>query len=300
MIRRGHPMAPVRRTRGALPSAAHRQTTVVAESFGHFGENLGVHARLALNSLSSATWTLEQDLELYAELGVTASSWYLDKLEAAGIERSLSLIRESGIRTIHVFAHGPTTCDPSQWPSEQARLGTGARIAAALGAPWLVLTTGPAGDLTWDQAADALARAVEPLRAHGVGIAVEQTLPIRVEVGFVHSLRDTVELGERFDLGVVVETNYCFGERGLVDTFARGAGRFATIQVSDLVPPSTVVPDRAVIGDGVIPIRRLIELADRSGYTGPFELELLGPRIEAEGYESAIRRSVAALEALLP
>lgn len=284
---------------GVLPSAAPRQTTPVAESFGDFRENLGVHPRLALNSLSSASWTLEQDLQLCADLGVEASSWYLDKLEAVGVDRAVSLIRASGVRTIHVFAKGPTPCDPAQWPVERARLGTGAHVAAQLGAPWLVLTTGPAGDLTWDRAADGLARAIEPLRDHGVGIAVEQTLPIRVEVGFVHSLRDTVDLAERFDLGVVVETNYCFGERGLVDTFGRGAGRFATVQVSDLVPPSTVVPDRAVIGDGVIPTRRLIELADASGYTGPYELELLGPRIEAEGYDSAIRRSVAALEPML-
>ena len=258
-----------------------------------------MHPRLALNSLSSASWPLEQDLELYADLGVAASSWYLDKLEAAGIDRSLALVRESGIRTIHVFAKGLTTGDPSAWPAEQDRLARGAEIAAELGAPWLVLTTGPAGDLSWDDAAAALERGLAPLRDRGVGIAVEQTLPIRVEVGFVHSLRDSVDLAERLDLGVVVETNYCFGERGLADTFARGVDRFAKIQVSDLVPPSTLVPDRAVIGDGVIPFARLVELADASGYTGPFELELIGPRIEAEGYASAIARSLAAFEPLL-
>jgi len=256
-----------------------------------------VHPRLALNSLSSASWSLEQDLELYAELGVEASSWYLDKLEATGIDRAMTLVRESGIRTIHVFAKGITPGDPPQWPTEQARLIRGAEIAAELGAPWLVLTIGSACGLGWDDAADALGRGLEPLRGHGVGIAVEQTLPIRVEVGFVHSLRDSVDLAERLDLGVVVETNYCFAERGLAETFARGVGRFATIQVSDLVPPSTLVPDRAVPGDGVIPFARIVELADACGYTGPFELELIGPRIEAEGYASAIRRSIDAFEA---
>jgi len=36
-----------------------------------------------------------------------------------------------------------------------------------------------------------------------------------------------------------------------------------------------------------------------AGYTGPFELEMLGPRIEEEGYEAACRRGVAALSEIL-
>jgi len=37
----------------------------------------------------------------------------------------------------------------------------------------------------------------------------------------------------------------------------------------------------------------------QSGYAGVFELEMLGPRIEAEGYASACRRGVAHLDAVL-
>jgi hypothetical protein len=36
-----------------------------------------------------------------------------------------------------------------------------------------------------------------------------------------------------------------------------------------------------------------------AGYAGPIELEMLGPRIEAEGYEPALRRAVANLDELL-
>ena len=35
------------------------------------------------------------------------------------------------------------------------------------------------------------------------------------------------------------------------------------------------------------------------GYRGPYELEIVGPRIEAEGYASAVRRSVEHVDALL-
>jgi sugar phosphate isomerase/epimerase len=71
------------------------------------------------------------------------------------------------------------------------------------------------------------------------------------------------------------------------------------VQLSDLVPPSTVLPDRAVPGDGVIPLGRIISQVLAAGYDGPLELELLGPRIEAEGYEAACRRAVARLSQML-
>src|SRR4029077_11821313 len=110
---------------------------------------------------------------------------------------------------------------------------------------------------------------------------------------------DSVELASRFGLGVIMESNYCFNERGLADT-VRGAGtRISRVQVSDLVPPCTVIPDRGVPGDGVIPLASLARLVVEAGYTGPFELEMLGPRIEQEGYAAACRRGVAALSEIL-
>ena len=36
-----------------------------------------------------------------------------------------------------------------------------------------------------------------------------------------------------------------------------------------------------------------------AGYPGAFDIELVGPRIEAEGYEMAVPRAVRAIEAVL-
>ncbi len=36
-----------------------------------------------------------------------------------------------------------------------------------------------------------------------------------------------------------------------------------------------------------------------AGFTGPFELEMLGPRVEEEGYRPAIARAVAVLDEIL-
>ncbi len=262
-----------------------------------------MHPRLALHSLSSATWPLERDLDLYGELGVTQAGFFLDKLLAAGADRAVELIRAAGVGATQICCAGPTTHDPARWPEDRARLRQALEIADALGAPWVGCTTGPAGPLLWEDAAAALGESLRPVveaaRSRRIGVAIEQTLPVRVEIGFVHSFRDTAELARRFGLGVVMETNYCSVERDIEHSIEAAADVVAIVQLSDLVPPSTVIPDRAVPGDGALPLERIVRLLVTSGYRGPFELEMLGPRIEAEGYAAACRRAVSAADRIL-
>lgn len=264
-----------------------------------------MHPRLALNSLSTASWPLERDLELYAQLGVGAAGFYFDKLEAVGLSKAIDLVTSSGVRATQLFTRGPTLHDPARWPDEQGRLSEAVDVARFLGAPWVGITSGAAGDLDWDAAVGALGDALLPVLGaaaeRGVRLAIEQTLPVRVEIGFVHSLWDSIDVARTLGLGVTMECGYCFRERGVEDAVRTAAaeGLLAVVQLSDLVPPSTMIPDRAVPGDGVIPLGRLIERCAAAGYDGAFELELLGPRIEGEGYESAVRRAITAVDAIL-
>jgi len=59
------------------------------------------------------------------------------------------------------------------------------------------------------------------------------------------------------------------------------------------------LPARAVPGEGAIPIRRILEWTLQAGYTGAFDIELIGPRIDAEGRLPAVRRSAQILGQML-
>ena len=261
------------------------------------------HPRVGLNSLSSASWTLAQDLALYDRLEVRRAGLYVDKLEAAGSDKAVEVVVAAGLRVDHVFTRGIPLADPSTWPGERSRLLEAVGMAGALAAPVLSVTNGPAGPLSWEAAADASEEALGPVVAaasqRGIRVALEHTLPIRPEIGFVHSFADAVVLARRLGAVAVLESNYAFAERGLGATLVEAGPLLAVVQVSDLVPPSTVVPDRAVPGDGIIPLDRLIRQVGAAGYPGSFELEMLGPRIEAEGYEPTCRRAVTHLSGLL-
>jgi sugar phosphate isomerase/epimerase len=136
-------------------------------------------------------------------------------------------------------------------------------------------------------------------RARGVPFAIEHTNSLRVDVGFVHTLADVIDLARRLDTGVCMELNACWAERDVARTIRDGIDRIRLVQVSDFRVGTLCTPDRLVPGDGDIPIARLLQTVVDAGYRGVFDLELIGPRIEEEGYDRAVPRAVAALDRIL-
>ena len=95
-----------------------------------------------------------------------------------------------------------------------------------------------------------------------------------------------------------MEINACWAERDLAATVAAGVDTLRLVQVSDFAVGTLSTPNRLVPGDGDIPLDRILGDGPRRGYAGCFDLELIGPAIDAEGYETAVPRAVAATTAL--
>ena len=62
------------------------------------------------------------------------------------------------------------------------------------------------------------------------------------------------------------------------------------MQLSDFAIGTKSTPNRLVPGDGDIPMERIVGQVLAAGYEGAFDLELIGPRIDDEGYESSSKR----------
>jgi sugar phosphate isomerase/epimerase len=263
-----------------------------------------VHPRVSLSAISSFSWTLDEDLAFYERAGVTAIGASLAKLEAVGLDSGARKLRDAGVRVTNLIGLGPFQLDrPEQWPAQRERVRGAIDAAEALRAECMILTTGPARQLPWEDAAEALQEALAPLieDAHdrNIPFGLEHTNSLRVDVGFIHSLRDCVDVARRLGIGVCVETNACWAERGLGQTISEGVDTFRIVQVSDYAIGTRSTPDRLVPGDGDIPFERILGQVLAAGYTGVFDLELIGPKIDEEGYERACTRSVNALGDLL-
>jgi len=110
--------------------------------------------------------------------------------------------------------------------------------------------------------------------------------------GFVHSLADAIWLSKECGIDICLELQNCWVERDLKRMFRDHLGRISVVQFSDFKVGENLRYNRFVPGDGDIPLEWLLGTLLEVGYKGFFDLEFLGPRIEEEGYASAIRRGV--------
>jgi sugar phosphate isomerase/epimerase len=262
-----------------------------------------VHPQISVSAVSSVRWTLDEDLGFWAEAGIDHVGLSLRKLEAAGIDAAARRIAGAGLRVSNIVELGWWDLrDDATWPRQQERL-LGAVDAAAVVGGCLVLTTGPAYPMEWDDAVAALDAAITPIRDHAraraVPLTVEPTSQLRMDLSFCSTVRDGVDLARALRIGVCLECNSSFAERNLLGTLAAATDVLAHVQVSDFVLGTLRTPDRAVPGDGDIALARLLPSIQALGYSGAYELEMVGPRIEAEGYASAIERGIATLGSIL-
>ena len=248
--------------------------------------------RVAVSAVSSWGWTFDEDLRFWDRARIDHVGLSLRKCDRVGLGRAVERVRAAGLRVANFVECG---ADPARWRAAAEALG-------ALGGGALVLTTGPGRPLDWDGSIAALgerlARVLDPA-VPGVTVAIENTGPLRVDLSFVTTLRDTVDAADALGCGVCAELNSCWAERSLDATLARARARLAHVQISDWKVGSLCTPDRCVPGDGDIPLARLVRAVEATGYRGAYEIEMIGPRIENEGYAPAITRAVEYVEALV-
>ena len=263
------------------------------------------HPRACLSMLSAWNWSIDETLDFFDREGVRCIGAAFAKLEASRdpIENAAK-IRARGYRVANLIGLGRFELSrPETWDKQRQRMQLALDAAETLAAECLILTTGPARQLTWEDAADRYADAMGPVLPdavrRGIRIALEHTVSLRADVGFVHTLHDTIDLARRLGIGVCMEIQACWDERGLADTITNGIDTITIMQVSDYRLETHNAPNRVVPGDGDIPIERIVGQVLAAGYPGVFDLELLGPEIEREGYESACTRSLAYLSDLL-
>ena len=176
-------------------------------------------------------------------------------------------------------------------------------MADTLGAKSVYLLTGGRGSLGWEEAAERFAEWVRPCsaaaHARGISLLIENAPALYADIHIAHTLADTLELGERSGTGACIDLFNCWGEAGLRQSFRRGVKRCGLVQVSDYVLGDRSLPNRAVPGDGAIPLEHMLDELLAAGYTGVFDLELVGPRIEAEGGRAASARAAERLSEIL-
>lgn len=267
-----------------------------------------MHDRIAINHLCFMPDSMGTFADHLRTLGARRVSLIGPMLLAEGGEAAAQSLLSSagyGFETItHPFQSGQHLSKQEEdWVAPRANLSRLIDIAARLGAKSIYMVTGGHGALEWEEAAHCFAKAIAPCvvqsEAAGVQLMVETTNPFYADIHIAHSLADTIRLADIAGIGVCIDLFSCWAEADLKGLIAKALPKCRAVQFSDYSYGDRTIPDRTVPGDGVIPLERQIGWVLEAGYTGAFDLELVGSRILAEGQLAAARRSADYMTGLL-
>src|SRR5262249_31072401 len=172
--------------------------------------------------------------------------------------------------------------------------------ADKLKADCLIVHSGARGAHTYNHARRLFRQALDKLlpvaEERGVVLAIE---PMNGDCGgeftFLNCLDETLELVASYDsdaLAITLDTYHWGHQPMLMDRLADLAPRLALVQLGDARHPPRSEPNRCQLGDGVLPLRSIVQRLVSSGYEGFFEVELSGEEMETADYREVLRRSM--------
>jgi sugar phosphate isomerase/epimerase len=256
--------------------------------------------RISVSQICSASWSFEEDVRRYAELGVPAIALLRSKIEPIGVKRAGELLRASGLPVLGYGSVGIFSLhERERWKTELATAEREIAEAAELGSPTVTVLSGSGRGHPYAESESAFLELLGPLlrtaERAGVKLVFEHNNPLRVDLGFCFTLRDALDLSEKVaspHFGVCCELNNAWVERFLYDDIRNRVAHIGLVQVNDFPEGTRTTPERAALGHGIIPLRPILKAFGAANYRGVYELEFLGPAVEKLGYETSIRESL--------
>jgi sugar phosphate isomerase/epimerase len=265
-----------------------------------------MHERVSVNALCFPGAELPEMAGYWRELKPSRIA-FMSQLLPADLSVARDIIAEGPYRfesVVHLLLLGSDLEAPAEiLEAERAALSKVIESIASLGGRSIYLLTGGRGGLSWEAAAENFCKFIAPCatqaEAAGVKLLLEPATAFHGDMHIAHTLRDTTTLAEMAGIGVNADLFACWTEAGLKETIERAAPRLHLVQVCDYVYGDRSLPCRAVPGDGHIPLKRIFDWILSAGYDGAFDLELIGPRIDAEGRLQAARRAADVVSEML-
>ncbi|MFK4870523.1 sugar phosphate isomerase/epimerase family protein [Novosphingobium sp. ZW T3_23] len=256
------------------------------------------NARLSVDAMCSFQWPFERELALWRDMGVRHAGLLMNKI-ADDPKTKLAALDGVGIRISTLITAGFQLADRSNWDATRAIHREMIDLVAAHEGHSIYFTTGRTIRCDWDEDcalfAEAVAPTVEHARRQGVIAAFEPSL--RTSASFCTTLSDAIEVAERTGLGIVSDFGNNWMERGLPKTLKRAMPHIALVQIGDIAISGR--GGRAHIGQGDLPLKRMMGDVLDAGYEGVFDLEVVPADYAAETDEGELRAGIQAASDLL-
>ena len=262
-----------------------------------------MHPAISINTLCLEPAPLARQAEQVARLGSRGITPTVAQILETGPAVAARAFRDAGLQVAGLTHMAFGFATPAEADAARKRLDATLAIAAEIGAAAVIMTTGGRGALDWPSAASAFADAVAPCAERagkaGIALGIEPTSHLYADVSIAHRLADTVRLARRGAIAPIIDIFGCWFDSDFEDALAQAAPLSPLAQISDYVYGDRGLPCRAVPGDGAVPLERIVPIMAGAGFRGWWDLEIIGPRIAAEGADTALPRAAAHLGRLL-
>ena len=260
---------------------------------------MSILQRLSFNQITADPWSLEQVVGQCARSGVPYIAVWRHKLDGNAAKAS-SLIRSAGLHVSSLCRGGwfsaPT---PEERRNRIADNRVAIEQAALLGAPVLVIVSGPANGQTLADARatvlDGLLEVLPDAEKAGVILGIEPLHPMfAAERSVIVTLKQANDIADQLRspfAGVVVDAYHVWWDPEVFNEIERSRGRIVGFHVSDWpVPLPGILMGRAMMGEGVIELRQLRQAVDETGYNGPIEVEIFNEEIWKNADDRLVER----------
>lgn len=249
---------------------------------------MSILQRLSFNQITADPWSLETTVDRCRRSGIPYIAVWRHKLDG-NAARASALIRDAGLRVSSLCRGGwfsAPTAEERRNRVEDNRIAI--EEAALLGAPVLVIVSGPANGQTLADARatvlDGLLEVLPLAEKAGVVLGIEPLHPMyAAERSVVVTLKQANDIADRLQstsAGVVVDAFHVWWDPEIMNEIERARGKIVGFHVSDWpVPLPGILMGRAMMGEGVIELRKLRQAVEKTGYDGPIEVEIFNENV---------------------
>lgn len=265
-------------------------------------------AGLSINEMTTYRWSFEEDVTRYQSAGIEAIGVWRQKLADYGEQKGIKLLEHAGLKVSNLlWAGGFTGSDGHSYDESLDDAREAVELAGALSADCLVVYSGGRNGHTQNHARRLFATALEELlplaERADVALAVE---PMHSgcadEWTLLTTLDEAMTLIRGLDspqLRLVFDTYHLGYDPRVVDAIAEVAPHIGVVHLGDGRCPPDREQNRYCLGEGTLPLAEIMATLKQVGYSGYYDVELMGEAIENCDYQQLLDRSKATFDQLM-
>lgn len=262
--------------------------------------------RLCLHTITTKPWSIEEAAGKYAAAGIRWISVWREALEGRDPGSIGRMLEEEGLAVVSLVRGGFFPSVDKKKRTEAIEENRRAlEEAASLNAPMLVLVCGadPGQSLedSRTQIGEGIAELLPMAEELGIRLGVEPLHPMYADTrSAINTLKQANDLIEKLDsekVGVVVDVYHLWWDPDLEAEIRRCGklGKLFAFHICDWnVPTADMLNDREIMGRGCIPLPRIREWVEATGFNGPHEVEIFSHRYWAQDQDSYLNEIIEA------